>query len=56
MFLWGNKKNINTFGLKKAPQLVLWPNMASDQIFHCFHDTDASDGWLHSVLNFRDQC
>ena len=23
MFLWRNKKNINTFGLKKAPELVL---------------------------------
>ena len=24
MFLWRNKKNINTFGLKKVPLLVLW--------------------------------
>ena len=36
MFLWRNKKNINTFGLKKAPYLVLyntWVSYSGMEIF-----------------------
>ena len=33
MFLWRNKKNIDTFWLKKAPYLQLWYNRYISDIF-----------------------
>ena len=44
MFSWRNKKNINTFGLKKAPSLDLWSVISNLTAVH---------GFLHMIVAFH---